>query len=254
MNLMNMKAKQSGKTMHRYLSSFMFAFIVYALTATLAIAAFLNFHEDSKKIKIINIDKVCLTMVVQKPQTAQIEETPKQSEAIVQEKPKIDARIKPKPIVKKPEPKPVVKKEEIEQKPINEPLQEQHVQESIKETPKAEPIKKAQDAKTAPLKPQVDPELLKAKRERFISELINRINQNKSYPNSARRRAIEGEVEVEFAIASNGSVHDIEIISGHDIFKNSAIEAIQNSFPINIEEGLFEFPKKFKISILYILK
>lgn len=235
--------------MHRYLSSFILTLIFYALGGSVILWAFLIDNKEHKEVKIINIDKVCLTMIAQKPQP-QIE----QKTESIEQKREPTPKPKPEPAPKKHEPKPVVKKEEIIKEPTPQPIQEPYTQEIIKEAiVKTEPIKKEEET-PQPSKPIADQELLKAKRERFVSELINRINSNKSYPNSARRRAIEGEVEVAFAIASNGSVGEIEIISGHDIFKNSTIEAIQNSFPIKIEEGLFEFPKKFKISILYILK
>ncbi|PNV82167.1 MAG: hypothetical protein C0627_11355 [Sulfurimonas sp.] len=96
--------------------------------------------------------------------------------------------------------------------------------------------------------------MMTAKRELFIAELIKRINSNKSYPRSARRRAIEGNIKVEFTITADGGVRDIKIISGHDIFKKSAIEAIENSFPVEIPKDIFHFPKKFKVDIVYILK
>jgi len=51
-----------------------------------------------------------------------------------------------------------------------------------------------------------------------------------------------------------GNVKNIEIISGQNIFAESTIEAIKNSFPVKIDDGLFVFPKKFKVDILYILK
>lgn len=246
--------------MHRYLSSFMLALIVYALGGSVILWAFLIDNKEHKEMKIISIDKVCLTMIAQKSQP-QIEQ---KTESIEQKreptpKPKSESIVKkhepkPKPVAKKPEPKPIKKQEEILQESTSQPIQEPYAQETIKEAvAKPEPIKKEAEIPPPP-KPPVDQGLLRAKRERFISELINRINSNKSYPNSARRRAIEGEVEVTFTITPEGSVRDIEIISGHDIFKNSITEAIQNSFPIKIEDGIFEFPKKFKISILYILK
>ena len=44
------------------------------------------------------------------------------------------------------------------------------------------------------------------------------------------------------------------MISGKNVFKKSAIQAINKSFPIDVEESLFDFPKQFKIKIAYVLK
>ena len=94
---------------------------------------------------------------------------------------------------------------------------------------------------------------IQAKRNILFTKIRNRINQNKSYPRSARRRGIEGEVKVRFTLCSNGSVKNIEFLSGKNVFKQSIIKAIEKSFPMEIDSSLFTFPKQFKISVRYIL-
>lgn len=94
---------------------------------------------------------------------------------------------------------------------------------------------------------------IKAKQNIFFTKIRNKIEQNKSYPRSARRRGIEGIVEVKFNLCNDGNVKDIEFISGKNVFKQSIIEAIENSFPVVVDTSLFSFPKQFKISIKYTL-
>ncbi|MBE0514868.1 energy transducer TonB, partial [Sulfurimonas sp.] len=173
--------------------------------------------------------------------------TPKSEPKAVQE---------PKPVEKKPEPKPI-EPEPIEPKtePIPEPGPiKEHTEDRVekKVLPQPQQIKKQENISNADT--TLSDDVTKAKRELFIANLIKRINSNKSYPRSARRRAVEGVVTVEFLILEDGNVKNINIVSGNTIFKKSAVSAIENSFPIDIEESLFHFPKKFKISISYILK
>ncbi len=101
---------------------------------------------------------------------------------------------------------------------------------------------------------KINHEVVQAKQDLFIKHLIHKINSNKSYPHTARRRGIEGLVDVKFKILSDGNVEDIKIISGRSIFKKSAIQAITRSFPISVKTSFFDFPREFKIKISYILK
>lgn len=66
--------------------------------------------------------------------------------------------------------------------------------------------------------------------DRFTKYLINKINENKRCPISARRRAIEGEVRVKFVVLANGGVNNIEVLEGKTIFHRSTTEAIEKKF------------------------
>ncbi|MCK9473768.1 energy transducer TonB [Sulfurimonas sp.] len=240
--------------MHRYLSSFILSSIAYILVGVLIIYFISIDTYSDKTTKIINIQKVCLSTVIPKIEP-KVEQEPKPIEPKpkpIEPKPK----PKPKPIKPKPEPKPIEPQPEpepVEPEPEPEPTVE-HTESKVEEkvTPQPEQTKKQENISNVVAAANAD--MMKAKRELFIANLIKRINSNKSYPRSARRRAIEGNIEVEFTITADGGVKNIQVISGHDIFKKSAIEAIKNSFPIDIEKGVFNFPKKFKIDIVYILK
>ena len=94
---------------------------------------------------------------------------------------------------------------------------------------------------------------LKMKQTKFITELISRINSNKSYPRMARKEGIEGDVKIEFLVYSDGNVDNLKLICGEKIFEKSAIEAIKKSFPIQVDQTLFHFPKEFTITIAYAL-
>ncbi|QFR49465.1 TonB family protein [Sulfurimonas lithotrophica] len=231
--------------MNRYFSSFVISLFVYVSLFAGAVVFFnKNDTFSDKEIKKPNVVTVCMVA----PQPKLIKEPIKKK--IVKKK-KVVKKKKPikKKIIKKELPKPSqsLKKEEIIKEKI---VKEEVVKEQVAmEQPE---IKKTQQV-VAKEKPYINPDEIKAKQNLFFTELRNKINKNKSYPRRARRRGIEGNVEVKFFLQSDGSVKSIEFVSGKNIFKKSVIEAIENSFPVEVDKTLFSFPKEFKISIEYIL-
>ena len=182
----------------------------------------------------------------------------------VEVKKEVPLQETPKPIekvIKKTPPKKVVPLQKVEpkQEPIQEskPLEEMTKQQES-ETVVAQETSSEQVTQTAIQQVQEESHLLQdqriAKQKAFYSELRALINKNKTYPNSARRRAIEGDIEMKFSVTSDGNVASIERVHGHTIFEASAKEAIEKSFPIRIEDGLFLYPKEFKITLIYVLK
>lgn len=233
--------------MNRYIHSFIISSIFY-ISIIIGVVYFLSIDDSSKAdANIKATKKVCFSVVTQ----VEIPE-PK-----VEKKPEPKPKPKPKP---KPEPKPKPKPlpEPIKEEPIPQPTPEPIVEETIKEETEVveeqtQEVIKSEEIATE-TKNKISPEVVQAQQDLFISHLIHKINSNKSYPNMARRRGIEGLVDVKFKILSNGNVEDIKIISGRSIFKKSATEAITRSFPVVVKDSMFEFPREFKVKITYILK
>ena len=262
--------------MNRYLSSFIIAFILYT-SALVAVFYFINKNqscharcgcETMHKINIAMISPL-QTSVTQPKQEKKVEPKPKPKPKPI-EKPKPKQVQKPQPILKPLEkPKTVVQQEVVKTIPLKKEQTEAVLQEKVqeklqKEVPEefSEVEKESEDiqdqtheitqeSSTANAQQE---QILQAKKNLFLTNLIQRINDNKSYPNMARRRCMEGDVEVKFIVMSDGTVEDIEIISGKRIFKKSTIQAISRSFPMKVDTTLFNFPKEFKIKISYILR
>lgn len=227
--------------MHRYLSSSIISTLFYLCVGALIFYFFSVHKYSAEDIEIVKIERVCLSTITQKSEPTIEKEKIKEVEPEFKQ-----IKEKPKPIAKstpKPDTKPIPNLE-----PIAEPTQKSTEHET------KEIVAEQKDSVSPSTNNVPDIDMSEAKRELFIANLIQRINSNKSYPNSARRRSIEGSVEVEFTVLADGNVKNIEIISGQNIFAESTIEAIKNSFPVKIDDGLFVFPKKFKVDILYILK
>ncbi|WP_455756173.1 TonB family protein [Sulfurimonas sp.] len=227
--------------MNRYLSSFIISSIFY-FAIILSIIYLVNFDSkcsaDTKMQIIKEVHVSVITQVASQKQKQKIKEEKK-----VKPKPKTKPKPKPKPI-----PQPV--KEEPISEPFEEPVKEKTTDENVEPV---EEVAKVVDT-TTETKSEINSAVIAVKRDIFIADLIKRINSNKSYPNMARRRHIEGIVDVRFKILMDGNVNDIEITSGRKIFRRSAIQAIDKSFPIDIDTSIFDFPKEFKIKIAYILK
>ena len=231
--------------MNRYVSSFIISAISYLLIV-ITIIYIINVETTlSIDAKVEDVRKVCFTVVTQtKPQ-----------------KPKQEKKITPKP-KPKPKPKPIpqpTKEPIIEEKVEDEPVVEEEVVEEIVEEiqeQREEIVQEPTIKEDILVKEQneINQDLLLAKQNKFINDLIKRINENKSYPNMARRRGIEGLVDVKFKILSDGNVKEMQIVSGRSVFQKSALEAISKSFPVTLEESLFNFPKEFRVKLSYTLK
>jgi len=226
--------------MNRYLSSFILSSLIYV---SLFAGAFAFLSEDSNNYSDKNVNKpnvisVCMVNP-EKPQPVKKKVSDKKVK-----------KIKKKKIVKKPKPKPIPKKTIPKKEIVKKEEKKEIVEEKIATQESAEVPKQQVIANK---KSNVTHDEIKAKQNIFFTKLRNKINENKSYPRSARRRGIQGSVEVKFHLCNDGNVKNIEFLSGKNIFKKSVIEAIEKSFPIEVDETLFVFPKEFKVSIDYIL-
>jgi len=72
----------------------------------------------------------------------------------------------------------------------------------------------------------------------------------KYYPPSARRRGIEGSVEVRFALASGGRAAALEVVtgSGYDILDRAALQTVHRAEPFPVNSGSYRFRLVFRRS------
>ena len=237
--------------MNRYINSFLITLVLYLSAFGVIVYESATDNYCDKKSLNEKSSRICFSMVTL-------------PSPVKKDEPKKEKKVEKK-IVKKVEKK-VVKKEIVQAK--KELLPKEIEKETPKEEEPQEVAKKQEEQTNTPseTKPNVqkvvntnvqktvDEDMVKAKQDRFIAHLVERINSNKSYPMAARRRGIEGDVEVKFHVFSDGTVRYIKMVSGKKIFRHSTLEAISKSFPIDIDKTLFNFPKEFRITIAYVLK
>lgn len=230
---------------HRYLSSLMLSFFIYS---TMAWSLFYFYICDTSKIETqtkepskLQISLVSLSTPKPHAQPKSIIEKEFVTKEVVRQEPKITQEI----MTKKPL-KTASFEEEAAQKEMVQDREEIKIVQEI-----FTPQSTAKD--TNPDERILSQEELKVKQNLFLEQMRHTIDKNKVYPNSARRRAIEGEVQISFFLQEDGNVKNIELVLGKSIFKDSAIEAIAKSFPLKVEKELFDFPKKFYITLAYSL-
>ena len=98
--------------------------------------------------------------------------------------------------------------------------------------------------------------LIKKHRIDYFSQLISHIERFKFYPNSARRRGIEGRVSICFDLNSDGSISDLIVESKYRILKQAAEEAIISALPMPIPlpaHGV-SVGRKVDFNMLYAMK
>ncbi|WP_321312764.1 TonB family protein [Halarcobacter sp.] len=221
----------------RYFGSFFITLILYAATITSLFYSFNNQSNITNKEEKKSLVKVSL-----------IEAKVEQKKEIEQKKEK--ERIKslkkePKKIVKKiiksvKKPKKKIVKKIIKSKTC--------IKNETKEVKKS-PSKNVENIVS--VAPKIN--ISKIKND-YIAKVKKTINSNKFYPNSARRRGIEGSVKVEFTIQNNGKLTMVKIIQGKKIFFKAAKEAIINSFPIQGYKDNKIFPINLTLVLKYNLK
>ena len=243
--------------MHRYLSSFIISAIAYIAIIATIFYLFSKNDYSTKKVQKKTPRSVQFSIIA----PAKVKEIKpiKEKKKKLKSKPKKKKKPKPKPkpIVK---PKSIIKEPIVELEPlIKEPVVKEAViveqaieDQTIEDVIEDETVEDTQAQEI--VRQQINQDKREAKQREFIEHLIKKINSNKSYPRMARRRGVEGVVDVKFTILSDGSVENIQIVEGRSIFKKATIQAIERSFPIEVDSSIFDFPEIFKVKIAYVLK
>ncbi len=129
-------------------------------------------------------------------------------------------------------------KEKVEEKQKEEPIQKIEKTKNplaSKPTPiKQQEVSKVEQSVKQQQVAQMAYTSSQAQKDQFISELKNKIRQNKHYPEAARRRGQEGTVEVSFCVSPDGSVSNIICNGEHSVLNGAAKDAVSKAFPIRV--------------------
>ncbi|MEW6427937.1 MAG: energy transducer TonB [Thermodesulfobacteriota bacterium] len=69
-------------------------------------------------------------------------------------------------------------------------------------------------------------------RQRYLEELFGHIESRKHYPAAARRRRLEGGVEVSFVLTGAGAIEDLHVSGGHPMLQDAARKSLERSLPL----------------------
>lgn len=173
-----------------------------------------------------------------------VEEPEEEPEPVIEKE--VIKEVVSEPVVKKVTPK-VVKKP-AKKKLVKKKVQKKRkTKKKLKKTlKKRKKIKQASSGKTSTKKQKVQA-------NKSWPELQAKINKNKMYPRIAKKRRMEGSVEIKFTISSAGNV---KILSqkGRKIFYKSARRAVEKAFPVNPLKAPIELPSTITLKLHYVLR
>ncbi|MDD4948011.1 energy transducer TonB [Sulfuricurvum sp.] len=212
--------------------SFFLSLMFHSLMGSLAFFVLVKMHTPPPMIKIDTKHIMVLSLAdsAPKPKHQEVRDipaeiTPPTPQPIVQQP------IIPKPIIpikaQTPQPTPPIQTPVVTAPPtpiVTTPPVAQRVQNA----PAAEVVQ-------APSKPKID---LASEKRSFYALLRNAIQKNLRYPPAARRRGMEGEVAVRFTLLNDGSIRNISVQHGEDIFHSAAKAAVGSTAGIDIPKNL----------------
>ncbi len=169
----------------------------------------------------------------------------------VQAKPPKRKPVKPvvKKIVKKPRPAP-------EPEINSEPSLELNSESSPELSSENGPVKQA--SATAP---QLAAQIQRGKspqpsplKQHYLSNLLSHIESFKYYPQSARRRGLNGEVNVSFALLDTGRITDLVISGGPLLLQRASKQAVQQAVPMPTPPAEVPTPMQMSFVMQYQLR
>lgn len=87
----------------------------------------------------------------------------------------------------------------------------------------------------------------------YLGVLLAHIEKHKFYPNSARRRGIQGTIQVSFTQVANGRIEGLKISGGHRVLQKATYEAMEAAEPLPEVPGSLLLPIALSFSIRYQL-
>ena len=83
----------------------------------------------------------------------------------------------------------------------------------------------------------------------LLRSIRRQIEQNKIYPDAARRQGIQGTVELRFRIAADGTVEAVEILrsSGYDILDEASRQTLRRAAPFPLVRGWIRLPLSYRL-------
>ena len=155
-----------------------------------------------------------------------------------------------------PPPPPPVPKPEVKKKPLPEPVIEPPpANTDVPETAELieEQIAASEYVKAPVDKPALARVALENERESYLLRLLAHIDNHKFYPRTARRRGMEGEIQVAFYLHTDGSISDLQITGGSKVLRNAAKQAVQRALSLPPPPESMSLQEQISFGMLYRL-
>lgn len=95
---------------------------------------------------------------------------------------------------------------------------------------------------------------LKQLKQQYLSRILSMIQSHKNYPYSARRRHIEGDVQVSFMVDTQGQISGLHMTGGSSALRSSTRRAIEDSLPFPVPSKILSQSIHSKFVMQYRLK
>ena len=99
----------------------------------------------------------------------------------------------------------------------------------------------------------VDALLLKQQQQMYIQQLLAHIENHKYYPHAARRRGIEGSINISFMLLANGQVRQLQVTGGPNVLQHATREAMEQAQPLPLPPSGISLPRQIAIAMVYSL-
>ena len=161
----------------------------------------------------------------------------------------------PKP---EPEPPPPPRKPAPKSEPVREPepvIEPAPVSNEVPETTEVAEEQTAASAYTeAPVdKPALDQTALVIERESYLLRLLVHIDSHKFYPRKARRRGMEGKINIAFYLHADGSISDLQVSGGSRLLRTAARQAVQQALSLPRPPESFHLQEQIRFGMVYRL-
>jgi protein TonB len=123
----------------------------------------------------------------------------------------------------------------------------------LEEPPEAEQVVET-PAESSPLPPPSASRRLTDLRNEYLSKLLAKIEKNKFYPTIARRRNLQGTIQVRFRLGCHGEVEALEIDGEHSLLRKAAGKAIEAAHPLPKIPAEIECPMLVDYAMAYTLE
>jgi protein TonB len=87
----------------------------------------------------------------------------------------------------------------------------------------------------------------------YLAHLLEHIDEHKFYPRSARRRGLEGRVEVSFHLLEDGTIRNLHVTGGSRVLRTAAEQAIQRALPLPAPNGSIRLQQQVNFDMEYRL-
>ena len=160
------------------------------------------------------------------------------------------------PVPKPPPPPPPAPKPEVRNKPLPEPaIEPPPTRPEVAETTELiEEQIATSDSVQAPVdKPARAQVALQDERESYLLRLLAHIDNHKFYPRIARRRGVEGEIQVAFYLRKDGSISNLQVTGGSKVLRKAAKQAVQQSLSLPPPPNSIPLQEQIRFSMIYRL-